>query len=199
MYYLNSLDDPSFSGFHYTWFVGRVVNVFEPEKRGGVKVRCFGIHSFNTSELPTEHLPWAEVINPMSGAPLYLGDIVVGYFQDRDRQKPMIYGKIEGIWPEGQEYLGELTALEEQLLPAAAKNILVKQPGKSSINPLALGEADALRYTPVHVANENRAHVCDISNDMQRAASWVRLRFSEFMNLIRNAIRAALNVLGLTP
>lgn len=185
----------------YTWFVGRVVNIFEPEKRFGVKVRCFGIHSFNISELPTEHLPWAEVLNPQS-VRLYPGDIVMGYFQDRDKQKPVVYGKIEGIIPFGtktETYLGELTELEKAQLPKAAQNVLIKQEGKPSINPLAMGEAEALQFTPVHVANENRAHVCDISNEMIRSASWVRLKFSEFMDLIRKGIRALLAALGASP
>lgn len=188
--------DPNFSGLNwFTWFVGRVVDVFDPRQKGRVRVRCFGFHSLDVTELPTEHLPWAEVSNWNSGVRVELGDIVIGYFFDRDRQKPIIHGKFEGIW-DGENVTGELTPKQIEKLPQTAKTIYLKTVGQPTTHLLARGTVTG---TPIGIANNNRAHVCDISNDMKRAAAWVRIKFSEFMTLIRNAIRAALTALGLSP
>jgi hypothetical protein len=195
MYIANNLD-PNFAGLNwYTWFIGRVVDIFDPEKKGKLRVRCFGFHSFNVAELPTEHLPWAQVMNWNTGIRINLGDIVIGYFTDRDRQVPVVYGKIEGIW-NGEDVSAELTKEQIDKLPVAASNIYNKSVGKPTTSPLARGEVAG---TAVNVANENVTHICDISGPMRNAAGWIRVKFSEFMTFIRNGIRAILTALGFQP
>lgn len=195
MYIANNLD-PNFAGLNWhTWFVGRVVDVFDPSQKGRIRVRCFGFHSFNVTELPTEHLPWAEPINPNSGIRINLSDIVIGYFSDRDRQKPIVYGVIEGIW-NGEDITAELTEEQIDKLPVTAKNIFTKTKGESTVNFLARGKVEG---TSVNVANNTRTHICDISGPMRNAAGWIRVKFSEFMTFIRNGIRAILNALGFQP
>lgn len=199
MYYANSLDNPNYNFLGYIWFVGRIVNIFDPEKLGRVKIRIFGRHSFDINELPTEHLPWSNVSGGFSASRTFeIGDIVYGYFEDRDGQKPFILSKIESIKTQREPYLGELTQEEKNKLPIAAKKIFVEFPGQPG-NPLILGEETSFPFTTVHIANENRVHVCDITNEMQRSAAWVRLKFSEFMKFIRDGIRALLAALGTSP
>lgn len=90
------------------FFFGVVENICDPEKLGRVKVRIVGDHTQNKSEIPTEHLPWAMPIMPittasMNGigqAPIGLvqGSWVVGFYRDgAEKQQPIIMGSIGGI------------------------------------------------------------------------------------------------------
>ena len=50
----------------FNWFVGVIEDRNDPDKAGRVKVRCLGYHSENTQDIPTEHLPWAHVMMPVT-------------------------------------------------------------------------------------------------------------------------------------
>ncbi len=52
----------------FVWFVGIVEDRNDPLKIGRVRVRCFGWHTRDTSILPTESLPWAQVLIPVTSA-----------------------------------------------------------------------------------------------------------------------------------
>ena len=91
----------------FFWFAGVVEDRHDPEKAGRVRVRCIGLHTDNLDELPTEDLPWAQVIAPtdspsmagMGNTPPFLveGTHVIGFFMDsREMQQPMILGSIPG-------------------------------------------------------------------------------------------------------
>ena len=54
------------SGF--TWFVGVVEDRNDPKFLGRVRVRCLGLHTEDTSKLPTADLPWAHPMNPITSA-----------------------------------------------------------------------------------------------------------------------------------
>jgi hypothetical protein len=96
-------------GFH--WFIGRVeARVVsagtDPLRLGRVKVRVIGTHTQDKNQLPTEHLPWATVMHPItsagvngvgSTANLIEGTTVFGFFLDAlDKQHPVIIGTIPG-------------------------------------------------------------------------------------------------------
>jgi hypothetical protein len=79
----------------------------DPYQIGRVKVRCFGHHTGNKDDLPTEDLPWAQVMLPVTSAgisgigqtPLGLveGSHVFGFFRDgEDRQEPVVMGSMPG-------------------------------------------------------------------------------------------------------
>lgn len=91
-----------------TWFIGVVEDRDDPLMIGRVRVRCFNVHSFNISEVPTNMLPWAiplqNIISTALGgvglAPvgIKLGATVMGVFVDGpDAQIPIIFGTMAGL------------------------------------------------------------------------------------------------------
>ena len=92
----------------FQWFVGVVEDRADPKKLGRVRVRCLGYHTEDLTKLPTDDLPWAHPMNPITSAtvsgigqtPLGVveGTWVVGFFTDgRDAQQPMIMGTLPGV------------------------------------------------------------------------------------------------------
>ena len=92
----------------FQWFVGVVEDRADPKTLGRVRVRCLGYHTETLIKLPTDDLPWAHPMNPITSAtvsgigqtPLGVveGTWVVGFFTDgRDAQQPMIMGTLPGV------------------------------------------------------------------------------------------------------
>ena len=52
----------------FVWFVGVVEDREDPKKVGRVRVRCLGYHTKDKVKLPTDDLPWAHVMNPITSA-----------------------------------------------------------------------------------------------------------------------------------
>lgn len=95
-------------GQEFKWFFGIVEDREDPEKLGRVRVRAHNFHTTNKTELPTDMLPWAMIINsPLSAGikevgfsptGLMVGSTVFGFFADgEDSQIPMILGTIASI------------------------------------------------------------------------------------------------------
>ena len=91
----------------FVWFTGVVEDRNDPEALGRVRVRCIGFHSDNIVDLPTDDLPWAHVMHPvtdpamhgMGNSPSFLveGTYVIGFFRDSvERQQPIIIGSLPG-------------------------------------------------------------------------------------------------------
>jgi len=91
-----------------TFFYGVVEAVgTDPLKVFRYKVRVHHHHTTNTTKLPTEALPWAQCILPVTSAgisgvgetpALMIGTTVVGFFADGDnRQIPIILGTLAGV------------------------------------------------------------------------------------------------------
>jgi hypothetical protein len=92
----------------FIWFVGVVEDRNDPEELGRVRVRCLGFHTENLGSLPTDDLPWAHVMHPvtdpamhgMGNTPSWLveGSWVVGFFRDAgEKQQPIIIGSLPGV------------------------------------------------------------------------------------------------------
>ena len=90
------------------WFQGVVEDRNDPLQLGRVRVRCVGYHTENKEDLPTEDLPWAHPVQPMTSAAMSgigttpLGPVegtwVVGFFRDgADAQHPVIFGTLGGL------------------------------------------------------------------------------------------------------
>ena len=101
-------DSKNFIGLsQFVHFYGVVEDRMDPLKTGRVRVRCLGFHTKDKVLLPTEDLPWAQVLLPITSSgisgvgttPLGLveGSWVVGYFRDSaEAQEPVILGSLPG-------------------------------------------------------------------------------------------------------
>lgn len=91
----------------FNWWVGQIESNSgdDPKKSGRYKVRIVGQHLKDCNATKTQDLPWANVMMPVtvpftdggtSGGTvnLKLGNWVVGFYLDNDKQKPIIMGSI---------------------------------------------------------------------------------------------------------
>lgn len=103
----------------FRWFFGVVEDRDDPKKIGRVRVRIYNVHPFtaggspDTVNVPTDHLPWATVINSIISAGvlgvnndgvgisptgMMIGTAVFGFFADGNEcQIPVILGTLAGI------------------------------------------------------------------------------------------------------
>lgn len=103
------MNEVSFLGkTSFVWWQGVVEDNDDPLKLGRCRVRILGFHSPSKIDIPTEHLPWASTIQPITSAALsgigssptglLPGSWVVGFFRDGElAQDPIIMGSIAGI------------------------------------------------------------------------------------------------------
>jgi len=178
----------------YQTIFGIVVDRQSIEKRNELKVRWIPAY-LNVDD---KDLPWSEVVNSLTDTSTIIdvipGDIVMGTFLDAEKQRPLVYGKINSI-PDGWKTTPQVMTLlinDGKLHPLNSTRIA----GQPSLSSTGRG---VIEGSVIDKSNNNRVHVCDISADMKRAASWVRLKFSELMKIIRESIRALLATLGITP
>lgn len=121
-------------GSSFSWWIGKVVNVKDPDQSGRVQVRVFGRHD-DTKNIPDDDLPWAMPLQPVTSAaigkvgtsPLGLlkDSKVVGFWADSDQQYPVIMGSfgkagdpVEGSSSDGAEKIDIKTGS----IPSAAVN-----------------------------------------------------------------------------
>lgn len=92
----------------FRWFVGVVEDREDPLKLGRLRVRIYNVHSPKQTRVPTDTLPWASVMMPVSGANynkigqapvgIQIGTTVIGFFMDGDDgNTPVIMGSLAGI------------------------------------------------------------------------------------------------------
>lgn len=99
---------PSGFGKETVLFVGKVEDRSDPLQLGRVRVRIHGLHTEDTSLIPTESLPWAQILMPGNNAAvsgvgesptgLMLGSLVMGFFADGNEQQiPIVMGSINTL------------------------------------------------------------------------------------------------------
>lgn len=104
----------------FMWFIGVVEDRLDPLKLGRCRVRILGKHTEEKTQIPTQDLPWAYPMQPITSAAmigmgtsptgLVEGTWVVGFFRDgADCQEPVIMGSLAGIpieypYPKSQTY-----------------------------------------------------------------------------------------------
>ena len=91
----------------FKWFVGVVEDNNDPDKLGRVKVRAYGFHTKDLTDIPTDSLPWASVMSPtndtsMQGigkfSKIVNGTWVVGFYMDAaEMQNPIVMGTLKGL------------------------------------------------------------------------------------------------------
>ena len=131
------------NGGVFVWFTGVVEDINDPKEMGRVRVRCYGYHTSSLIDLPTEDLPWASPMLPVTSASmtelgtsatgLLNGSWVVGFFRDgTNGQDPVIMGSIPSVSSEVDYLFGFTdpearypvdTKLDIPETPLAAKSI----------------------------------------------------------------------------
>jgi hypothetical protein len=88
------------------WFFGVVENRDDPLMLGRLQVRIVGLHPDDKTLVPTEDLPWAAIVMPMTNSHAFagtgmspvgavIGTQVIGFFLDgMDRQQPILMGTL---------------------------------------------------------------------------------------------------------
>lgn len=98
------------------FYTGIVEDVRDPLELGRARVRVIGIHSLDDTDIPTEALPWASILTPVtsasaSGAGItphfipFVTWVLVYFFDGEDKQQPIIMGTIPGITNETVTYV----------------------------------------------------------------------------------------------
>ena len=94
-------------------YFGIVEDRDDPLKLGRCRVRVAGLHTHDTSILPTTDLPWAMIVQPITGsintaglAPLEGTQVIVS-FMDSDCQIPVVFGVVPSIPQTKLVYINE--------------------------------------------------------------------------------------------
>ena len=96
------------TSIEFIWFIGVVEDRLDPLKLGRCRVRVLGKHTEQKKLIPTDELPWAWPMSPITTASMNgigqtpLGPVegtwVTGFFRDgADLQEPIIMGTLPGI------------------------------------------------------------------------------------------------------
>ena len=89
------------------YYTGVVEDRDDPLRLGRCRVRVVGLHTENKTILPTEELPWAYPMTPVTSAAMngigwtptgpVLGTWCVIIFRDAEQQEPIMLGTFGGI------------------------------------------------------------------------------------------------------
>lgn len=148
------MTERNFGEYISTW-IGIVANVMDPHESGRVQVRVFGKHD-DTTNIPDEDLPWAQVIQPVTSAArgrmgtapvgLVVGSRVMGFWLDRDQQYPLVLGSVgrAGTAQEGQTD-GGAPAIDTSAgsIPSATQNSPNNPYSSLSDNRVSIADIDS--------------------------------------------------------
>ena len=180
-----------FSGLDgFVWFIGVVEDNNDPDKLGRVKVRAYGHHTNDLSNIPLEYLPWATVMAPTNDTSMQgVGDFstikpgtwVVGFFLDaEEKQQPVVMGTLRGkpgaapnknlgfndpseINPQTKKWSGHGT-LEDPLTDNDFNMTTETQFIESDINRLARND-EGLQHSILQTKEDARTKEVPIANE----------------------------------
>jgi len=199
-YFKNKLGDDGLN-----WWIGVIENHEDPLNAGRCKVRIYGSHTSNLDELPTENLPWATVAySPNFGksfsAPIE-GTWVTGFFLDGEsKQAPVVTGVFVSIPQDDivdetpRAFSAYAKRYNDPAVAAAAKSdtpiVYTDTPAQKVMRP-GSPTIPALVYTKkgtgVQKSDDNRAHVCDIRNNIRFQEA---IKALKDLAIVQAAIRA---------
>jgi len=169
-------------------WTGVVEDYDDPLKTGRLRVRIFGFHNPDKIILPTDCLPWAMVGLPVNGSTTFtgpkIGDWIVGFFLDGESaQFPVVTHVLPGI----------NTVLVKQPVgaPRMPAGEIYDRPGQPSLPPLSRG---VVQFTAIDTSNRGRAHVCDISYEVDQTVVAIKTLFGPAFDIIRKLINAAIGL-----
>lgn len=147
----------------FWWFVGIVENRDDPKKMGRVQVRIHNIHSDKKTILPTENIPWAVPLMPITSSSagqvgtsptgIQVGSSVFGFFMDgRSAQNPVIVGTFPGI--PGNDMQKHDVPPEAREINKITKAVVGSEPAT----------AYAARYPYNKVTRTERGHVVEVDD-----------------------------------
>ena len=165
----------------------------DPLKSGRLRVRINGFHNLDKTILPTEDLPWAQVAVPVNGSATThapkIGDWVIGFFLDgTDAQFPIVTHVLPGI----------NTVLVKQPVgaPRMPAGQIYDRPGEPSLPPLGRG---VVQFTAIDTSNRSRAHVCDITLEVDQTVGAIKNFFNVIAKNARDIFNFVIQLLNLDP
>jgi len=140
------------------WFTAIVENIADPLNAGRVQIRCFDYHEQNNIILPSEKLPWATPLMPITSANLggigssptglQVGSWVFGFFRDVDQQDPVIINNIGGIVANSSNSSNSTTSRSASPATAAAANKPKTTNPSPTKNGVAVNYDEFINATP---------------------------------------------------
>ena len=174
-------------------WTGVVEDYDDPLKTGRLRVRIYGFHNANKTILPTECLPWAMVALPANGSTTFtgpkVGDWVIGFFFDGESaQLPVVTHVLPGI----------NTVLVKQPVgaPRMPAGQIYDRPGQPSLPPLGRG---VVQFTAIDTSNRSRAHVCDITLEVDQTVGAIKNFFNVIAKNARDIFNFVIQLLNLDP
>ena len=149
-------------------YTGVVENRLDPLKLGRCQVRIVGLHTEDKTSLPTEDLPWAYPMQPITSAgingigwtptgPVH-GSWVVLMFRDNDEQQPIMLGTIGGI-PQSQAAQFAVEDSSDAILVTDG-GVLTDADGNAVKSgdgiPITVGTAEAQNKPPTGAPNTTK-------------------------------------------
>jgi hypothetical protein len=204
-----TIDFAGLNGF--VWWTGVVEDRQDPLKLGRYRVRIIGWHDADVNMIPTDALPWAQILQSPTGPRTFgsikEGEWVTGYFLDgQNGQEPVIMGVYPGIITQDVRTVNSpipQLGFSDRRTPAQIANsprlpegVVADVKGEPSLPPTARGKVED---TGLNISNNSQSHVCDISSELQKDVAIARAAYGQIMAAIRKAIRAFIASLGLDP
>lgn len=156
----------------FVWWHGVVEDTADPLYLGRCRVRVYGFHSGDKTELPTESLPWAYPMQPLNSAALsgigtsptglLVGSHVFGFFRDgEEAQDPVMIGSFGGI-PLNPADTSKGFNDPSGLYPAKTSDV---QSGKHPVGVSVVGEQDTNRLARNTDMDQMNGTVVKLKND----------------------------------
>jgi len=171
----------------FVWWQGVVEDIDDPMMIGRARVRVLGFHGSDVEKIPTEDLPWAMPVLPLtdfaSPTGLKYGDWVVGWFRDgMDAQEPVIMGKLSGVPSEpGAAKMGFKDNRESFENPVPPDGLSLKTDGSGS----SITEGTAAAY-PINLEEQTTPR--EARNDDKISESIIQQRKDDVQSGIATAL-----------
>jgi hypothetical protein len=136
-------------------YTGVVENRNDPACLGRCQVRVVGLHSENKKDLPTELLPWAYPMQPVTSAAMngighsptgpVEGTWVIIMFRDEEKQQPIMLGTIGGIPQDTKIGTNYLNDGDDYLIKTEGVNSAGQPPKEDTAWELAGGSMSTIQ------------------------------------------------------